>query len=173
VASGNGSTTVGARSNALGEASSAFGFTSVASGNLSSAFGVNSTASNGGATAIGGGGGPISGTINGQPVTVTPNATTASGFFSSAFGVGSGATGDLSTALGAFIPVLPFFFASGITALVISFVISTAAHFNVGASKTIVTGRSWFKSGTEMTVVGLGEAVVTYVIGLLISPALG
>jgi VIT1/CCC1 family predicted Fe2+/Mn2+ transporter len=46
------------------------------------------------------------------------------------------------------------------------------AHFAVGASKVIVTGRSWLKSGTEMTVVGVGEAVVTYAIGLLIAPAL-
>lgn len=80
---------------------------------------------------------------------------------------------SLSTALGAFIPVLPFFFLSGIPALATSFVISTLAHFIVGASKVIVTGRSWWKSGTEMTVVGLGEAIVTYIIGVLISPVLG
>lgn len=80
---------------------------------------------------------------------------------------------SLSTALGAFIPVLPFFFLSGIPALATSFVISTLAHFVVGASKVIVTGRSWWKSGTEMTVVGLGEAVVTYIIGRLISPIVG
>lgn len=80
---------------------------------------------------------------------------------------------SLSTALGAFIPVLPFFFLSGIPALATSFVISTLAHFAVGASKVIVTGRSWWKSGTEMTVVGLGEAVVTYIIGRLISPIVG
>ncbi|MGE5265719.1 MAG: VIT1/CCC1 transporter family protein [Acidobacteriota bacterium] len=80
---------------------------------------------------------------------------------------------SLSTALGAFIPVLPFFFLSGIPALATSFVISTLAHFVVGASKVIVTGRSWWKSGSEMTVVGLGEAVVTYIIGRLISPMVG
>ena len=79
---------------------------------------------------------------------------------------------SLSTALGAMIPVLPFFFISGVPALITSFVISTLAHFAVGASKVIVTGRSWVKSGAEMTVVGLGEATLTYVIGLLISPAI-
>ena len=77
-----------------------------------------------------------------------------------------------STAAGAFIPVIPFFFATGTPALVTSFVISTAAHFAIGAAKVVVTGRSWFKSGLEMTVVGLGEALVTYCIGLLIAPAL-
>ncbi len=77
-----------------------------------------------------------------------------------------------STAAGAFIPVLPFFFAAGTTALVTSFIISTAAHFAIGAAKVIVTGRSWLRSGAEMTIVGLGEALVTYGIGLLIAPAL-
>jgi VIT1/CCC1 family predicted Fe2+/Mn2+ transporter/rubrerythrin len=78
----------------------------------------------------------------------------------------------IATALGAIIPVLPFFFISGVPALITSFVISTLAHFAVGASKVIVTGRSWIKSGAEMTVVGLGEATLTYLIGLLISPAI-
>ncbi len=79
----------------------------------------------------------------------------------------------ISTALGAFIPVTPFFFMSGVQALATSFVISTLAHFAVGASKVIVTGRSWWKSGAEMTVVGLGEAIVTYMIGVLIAPIIG
>jgi len=78
-----------------------------------------------------------------------------------------------STAVGAIIPVLPFIFWSGMEALVISFIISTAAHFAVGASKVLVTGRSWLKSGTEMTLVGLGEAIVTYLIGMLIAPMIG
>ena len=78
-----------------------------------------------------------------------------------------------STAVGAIIPVLPFIFWSGMEALVISFIISTAAHFAVGASKVLVTGRSWLKSGTEMTLVGLGEAIVTYLIGMLIAPTIG
>ena len=74
-----------------------------------------------------------------------------------------------STAVGAFIPVLPFFVMNGTSALIASFVISTIAHFAVGAAKVIVTGRSWFKSGMEMTFIGLGEAVITYGIGLLIA----
>ena len=84
----------------------------------------------------------------------------------------SAVSATLSTASGAFIPVIPFFFLSGTEALICSFIISTAAHFAVGAAKVIVTGRSWLKSGTEMTLVGLGEALVTYGIGLLIAPML-
>jgi VIT1/CCC1 family predicted Fe2+/Mn2+ transporter len=80
---------------------------------------------------------------------------------------------SLSTAIGAAVPVIPFFFASGMTALMISFFISTLAHFVVGSSKVLVTGRSWLRSGTEMTLIGLGEAAATYLLGILISPMIG
>jgi VIT1/CCC1 family predicted Fe2+/Mn2+ transporter/rubrerythrin len=76
----------------------------------------------------------------------------------------------LSTALGAFIPIIPFFFIRGYPAIIASFIISTLAHFLIGAAKTIVTGLSPWKSGMEMTLVGLGEALTTYLVGLLISP---
>src|SRR5213079_1195215 len=42
----------------------------------------------------------------------------------------------LSTAIGAFIPIIPFFFMSGIPAIVASFAISIIAHFAVGALKS-------------------------------------
>jgi VIT1/CCC1 family predicted Fe2+/Mn2+ transporter/rubrerythrin len=71
----------------------------------------------------------------------------------------------ISTALGAFIPIIPFFFLSGFTAIIAAAVISLLAHFAVGAAKTLVTGRSWFNSGMEMTVVGAVEAVITFVLG--------
>ena len=76
----------------------------------------------------------------------------------------------LSTAIGAFIPIIPFFFASGYGAIIASFAISTLAHFIIGASKTIVTGLSPWKSGAEMTIIGLGEALITYGLGLLFGP---
>jgi predicted membrane protein (TIGR00267 family) len=71
----------------------------------------------------------------------------------------------VSTAIGGFIPVIPFFFTVGMPAVIASFVISTLAHFVVGASKAFVTTRSWWASGSEMTVVGILEAVVTYGVG--------
>ena len=40
------------------------------------------------------------------------------------------------------------------------------AHFAVGAVKSLITIRSWWASGLEMTVVGVIEAVVTYGLGL-------
>ncbi len=72
----------------------------------------------------------------------------------------------ISTGLGAFIPIIPFFFMRGYPAIIAAAIISLVAHFAVGAAKTFVTGRSWLASGTEMTVVGAIEGVITYLIGL-------
>src|SRR4051812_30275871 len=72
----------------------------------------------------------------------------------------------VSTAIGGFIPIIPFFFAVGTPAVIASFVISTLAHFAVGASKSLVTTRSWWASGAEMTVVGVLEAAITYGVGV-------
>jgi vacuolar iron transporter family protein len=72
----------------------------------------------------------------------------------------------ISTAIGGFIPIIPFFFAIGMPAVIASFVISTLAHFIVGASTALVTTRSWWASGLEMTIVGVIEAAITYGLGL-------
>ncbi|HTX18992.1 MAG TPA: VIT1/CCC1 transporter family protein [Bacteroidota bacterium] len=79
-------------------------------------------------------------------------------------------TASAATAAGGIIPVLPFIFASGTLAIVLSLVISTLAHFTVGVLKTIVTGRSWWRSGLEMTFVGLLTAAIAYGVGVLLSP---
>jgi len=72
----------------------------------------------------------------------------------------------VSTAIGGFIPIIPFFFTVGMPAVIASFIISTIAHFIVGASKSLITTRSWWASGTEMTVVGIIEAAITYGLGV-------
>jgi len=77
------------------------------------------------------------------------------------------ASGGLSTLVGAFIPLIPFFFLTGITAVITSFAVSLLAHFLVGAAKSIVTVRAWWRSGLEMTIVGIVVAVVTYGLGSL------
>ncbi len=73
---------------------------------------------------------------------------------------------SVSTAIGGFIPIIPFFFAVGMPAVIASFIISTLAHFLVGASKSLVTTRSWWASGAEMTMVGVIEAAITYGLGV-------
>lgn len=78
----------------------------------------------------------------------------------------SATSGALSTAVGALIPVIPFFFLAGVPAIVVAAIVSLLAHFAVGAAKSLITIRSWWSSGLEMTFVGALEGVVTYVIGV-------
>ena len=61
--------------------------------------------------------------------------------------------------------MISFFFGGGYPAMIPSFVISTLAHFGIGAAKTVVTGLRAWRSGTEMMLVGLGEAGITYLPG--------
>jgi vacuolar iron transporter family protein len=80
----------------------------------------------------------------------------------------SASSGALSTAVGAIIPIIPFFFLQGVPAVVAAAIVSLAAHFAVGAAKSLITVRSWWSSGLEMTVVGAVEGAVTYGIGILL-----
>jgi VIT1/CCC1 family predicted Fe2+/Mn2+ transporter len=50
--------------------------------------------------------------------------------------------------------------------VIAAFIVSIVAHFAVGAVKSLITIRSWWASGFEMTIVGVLEAVVTYGLGL-------
>jgi VIT1/CCC1 family predicted Fe2+/Mn2+ transporter/rubrerythrin len=75
-------------------------------------------------------------------------------------------SGSISTAIGAIIPVIPFFFLTGYVAIIAAAIVSLIAHFAVGAAKSLITIRSWWASGLEMTVVGAVEGVITYVVGL-------
>jgi VIT1/CCC1 family predicted Fe2+/Mn2+ transporter/rubrerythrin len=80
----------------------------------------------------------------------------------------SASSGALSTAVGAAIPIIPFFFLHGLEAVIAAAVVSLIAHFAVGAAKSLITVRSWWSSGLEMTVVGAVEGAVTYGIGVLL-----
>jgi vacuolar iron transporter family protein len=80
----------------------------------------------------------------------------------------SASSGALSTAVGAIIPIIPFFFMQGVPAVIAAAVVSLAAHFAVGAAKSLITVRSWWSSGLEMTLVGAIEGAVTYGIGILL-----
>ena len=71
----------------------------------------------------------------------------------------------LATAFGAIIPVFPFIVMKGSTAIIAAFVFSMLSHFLVGAARSVFTGRSVFRSGLDMFVVGLGVAIVGYYVG--------
>jgi VIT1/CCC1 family predicted Fe2+/Mn2+ transporter/rubrerythrin len=79
----------------------------------------------------------------------------------------SATSATISTAIGAFIPVVPFFFMTGAKAVITAAIVSIVAHFVVGAAKSLVTVRSWWSSGLEMTLVGILAGSVTYILGLL------
>ncbi len=78
-------------------------------------------------------------------------------------------TTGVATACGAIIPVLPFLFGVGLLTMWISFTISMLAHFVVGAARSIFTGRGVIRSGIDMFIVGLGVAIVGFLIGALIT----
>lgn len=78
-----------------------------------------------------------------------------------------------ATAFGALIPVLPFFLLPFGAAIWTAFAVSMAAHFGVGAARSVFTGRGVVRSGLDMFVVGLGVAAVGYVIGDLFNRVVG
>ena len=72
----------------------------------------------------------------------------------------------VSTGLGAIVPVIPFIFTTGTVAIVVAAVISLVAHFLVGAAKSLVTLRTWWSAGLEMTLAGVIVGGATYLVGL-------
>jgi vacuolar iron transporter family protein len=72
----------------------------------------------------------------------------------------------VSTGLGAIVPVIPFIFTTGTVAIVTAAVISLVAHFLVGAAKSLVTLRTWWSAGLEMTLAGVIVGGATYLVGL-------
>jgi VIT1/CCC1 family predicted Fe2+/Mn2+ transporter len=74
--------------------------------------------------------------------------------------------GGISTGLGAIVPVIPFIFMTGTVAIILAAVISLAGHFLVGAAKSLVTLRTWWSAGLEMTLAGLIVGGATFLVGL-------
>ena len=77
-------------------------------------------------------------------------------------------TSFLLFAVGAIIPVIPFFFLSGMKAILISTVMSALGLFMIGASITLFTGKSVWYSGFRQVIFGLVAAAITFGIGRLI-----
>lgn len=74
-----------------------------------------------------------------------------------------------ATAVGALIPVAPFLMFETQIAIWTSFGVSMLSHFAVGAARSVFTGRGIIRSGIDMFVVGLGVALVGYVMGDLVA----
>ncbi len=70
--------------------------------------------------------------------------------------------------IGAIIPIAPFFFVTGITAVTISLVLSAVALFILGAKAGQSTGRSKTKSGFQILFIGFLAALAGFIIGVLL-----
>ena len=74
---------------------------------------------------------------------------------------------------GAILPVLPFFFASGMTGIAFSALLAGIGLFVVGSAITLLTGRHWAYAGARQLVLGLVVAAITFGIGALVGVATG
>lgn len=71
----------------------------------------------------------------------------------------------ISTVVGSIIPVMPFFVFQPPRALPISLILSGAVLFGVGVYKAKTYIGNWWKSGIQMFVIGMGAALIGFVIG--------
>ena len=76
-------------------------------------------------------------------------------------------------AAGAILPVLPFFFAGGLTGILWSAVLAGIGLFLVGSTITLLTGRNPWYAGARQLVLGLVVAGITYGIGALVGGVTG
>jgi VIT1/CCC1 family predicted Fe2+/Mn2+ transporter len=77
-------------------------------------------------------------------------------------------TSFLLFAIGALVPVWPFIFMQGTTAIIVSIVCAMFGLFTIGAATTLFTGRAVLFSGMRMVLFGLAAAAVTFSIGRLL-----
>ncbi len=82
--------------------------------------------------------------------------------------VQSALAAGISTFIGAMVPVIPFFFLRGTTAVLVAAIVSLIAHFLVGAAKSLFTLRKWWSAGLEMTLAGVIVGGATYALGLIL-----
>jgi len=75
-------------------------------------------------------------------------------------------------ATGALVPILPFLFVRGATAIALSAVLAGAALFLLGAGITVVTGKNAMVAGLRQLGFGLAAAAITFGIGTLLGAAI-
>lgn len=74
----------------------------------------------------------------------------------------------LAAILGSLIPILTFFFLPIKTAIIGSLVISAIALFITGAVEAKMTVGNWIKKGIQLAAIGMGAALIGFIIGKLI-----
>lgn len=81
---------------------------------------------------------------------------------------GAAVSSFVSFAVGGAIPLTPFLFSSGNSALLATVVVTAGALFAVGATLSLFTGRSALMSGSRMLAIGAAAGGVTYLVGKLL-----
>lgn len=74
----------------------------------------------------------------------------------------------LSFVVGAIVPILPYMFLSGVTALYLSALLGGVTLFGVGALKGRLADQSLLLSGLKFFLIAVGAAVAGYLIGLVV-----
>ncbi|HMY20529.1 MAG TPA: VIT1/CCC1 transporter family protein, partial [Polyangium sp.] len=74
----------------------------------------------------------------------------------------------ISAIIGSLIPLVPFVMVSVTHAMWASVLVAAATLFIVGAYKARITMGSWWKSGVELSAIGMAAALVGYVVGVLL-----
>ncbi len=86
---------------------------------------------------------------------------------------GAAITSFFLFAIGAIIPVFPFIFTNGFTAVVISLILSVFGLFGIGAGVSLTANSPLWKSGGRQVLLGLLAAGITFGLGKLIGSAIG
>jgi len=73
----------------------------------------------------------------------------------------------IAAIVGSFVPLIPFMFLSVKSAIIVSLISSLIILFITGAIKAKVTIGDWKKAGVEMAAIGMGAAIVGFLIGWL------
>jgi VIT1/CCC1 family predicted Fe2+/Mn2+ transporter len=86
---------------------------------------------------------------------------------------GAAITSFFLFAIGAILPVFPFIFTNGFTAVIISLILSVIGLFGIGAGVSLTAGSSLWKTSTRQILLGLLAAGITFGLGKLIGSAIG
>ena len=87
--------------------------------------------------------------------------------------VGASVGSFLSFCVGALVPLLPWFFTDGTTAVVVSLLLSMVAAGAVGVALASFTGRSMWKSAGRQMLIATVAAAVTYAVGSIVGVQTG
>jgi VIT1/CCC1 family predicted Fe2+/Mn2+ transporter len=68
--------------------------------------------------------------------------------------------------MGAAVPLLPYLLMRPTAGILVSALATIVTLFVVGAAKTLLTARPWWRSGLESMAIGAAAAIITYSVGL-------